>query len=80
MKGRMAASLVKEGCDYGATESVRHPGVAHMNSMATRSMASGRHGEAPGLLVTKLLRCFHWRNTVCVPEVLREQLQQSVSH
>lgn len=59
LEKRMAASLVKESCSYMVIENARHPGMARMNSMTRRSMASdrqeARHDWVLGLLITKLL-------------------------
>lgn len=42
MKERLTASLVKESCNYMVLGNRRHPGMAHMNSMTRRNIASDR--------------------------------------
>lgn len=42
MEERLTASLVKESCNYMALGNIRHPGMAHRNSLVRRNMASDR--------------------------------------
>lgn len=76
----MAAALAEESCTYTAIENPRHPGMAHMNSTIRRAMVSERQEASRdwvlGLLMTKLWISLSLKEH-CVPEVPKEQPQQS---
>lgn len=76
----MPAALAEENCTYTAMETPRHPGMAHMNSTIRWAMVSDRQEASRdwvlGLLMTKLWISLSLQEH-CVPEVPKEQPQQS---